>query len=432
VTLCRYFFRALPDPCREDSMNSYRIAGIDVHKKMLAVVITDIGAEGELAFERRKFGTTPEQLRLMTEWMAGNDIQSAVMESTAQYWKPVWLALEGKCELHLAQAYSNRAPKGRKRDFQDAERLVRRLVAGELVLSFVPDREQRLWRTLTHAKHQLTREKIRALNQLEAFLEDARIKLSSFVSALKGVSSRRILKALSQGETDAGKLAWLADPGLKATEEQLRDALSEAATLDPCYRAVLDVFLTRIDSAEQHIEKLEKLIAERLRQHNDAVVRLAEIPGLGADSAWQIVAEVGPEAATFNSPDQLASWIGVCPGREESAEVSRSNRSPKGNRPMRRILNQAANAALKAKGSVFQLLYQRMVGRLGHKKAVWAVAHRIARIVWKVLHDHVRYDEKGMRSNPAAARKRASRLVSQLRRMGYNVQIIAVTSEAAA
>jgi transposase len=302
----------------------------------------------------------------------------------------------------------------------------------ELVLSFVPDREQRLWRTLTHAKQQLTKEKIRALNQLEAFLEDARLKLSSFVSALKGVSSRRILKALSQGETDAGKLARLADPGLKASEEQLRDALSEAATLDPCHRAVLEVFLTRIESAEQHIERLEKLIAERLKQHNDAIVRLAEIPGLGPDSAQQIAAEVGPEAATFDSPDQLASWIGVCPGREESAEVSRSNRSPKGNRAMRRILNQAANAAIKAKGSAFELLYRRLVARLGHKKAVWAVAHRMARIVWKVLHDHVRYHEKGIRANPAAARKRASRLLSQLKRMGYNIQIIAATPEHAA
>jgi hypothetical protein len=99
---------------------------------------------------------------------------------------------------------------------------------------------------------------------------------------------------------------------------------------------------------------------------------------------------------------------------------------------VRRLLNQAANAALKAKGTAFELLYRRLVGRIGHKKAVWAVAHRMARIVWKVLHDHVRYDEKGMRTNPTAARKRASRLLSQLRRLGYSVQIIAVKPEVAA
>jgi len=165
-------------------MNAYILAGIDVHKEMLAVVIAHIAAEGALVLERRKFGAMPDQLRLMAEWLASRQVQCVVMESTAQYWKPVWRELEGKHELHPAHAQSNRAPKGRKGDFADAERLVRRFVAGELVLSFVPDKEQRLWRTLTRARHQLTREKVRLVNQMEAFLEDARIKLSSLVSDL--------------------------------------------------------------------------------------------------------------------------------------------------------------------------------------------------------------------------------------------------------
>ena len=137
---------------------SYRIAGIDVHKKMLAVVVSDVEGDGEYQFERRLFGSTPEQLRSLAEWLLEQEVEEAVMESTAQYWKPVWGALERfwkpmrqKREdagpmsgaLHLAQAQSNRGPQGRKRDFPDAERLVKRLVARELTLSFVPDGEQR-------------------------------------------------------------------------------------------------------------------------------------------------------------------------------------------------------------------------------------------------------------------------------------------------
>jgi transposase len=128
------------------------------------------------------------------------------MESTAQYWKPVWQQLEGQFELYLAQAHSNRAPRGRKRDFADAERLLRRHVAGELILSFVPNPEQRLWRTMTRTKHQLTRDRVRIHNQLESLLEDARIKLSGCISDLLGVSGRRILAALAEGETDAARL----------------------------------------------------------------------------------------------------------------------------------------------------------------------------------------------------------------------------------
>ena len=73
---------------------SYRIAGIDVHKKMLAVVVADVHVEGEYQFERRHFGSTPEQLQLLAEWLLEQMVEEAVMESTAQYWKPVWGALE--------------------------------------------------------------------------------------------------------------------------------------------------------------------------------------------------------------------------------------------------------------------------------------------------------------------------------------------------
>jgi transposase len=158
------------------------------NKSMLAVVIGDPAQEGEFQFQRCKFGTVASELLRLSAWLTEQGVQEVVMESTAQYWKPVWQELEGQCELYLAQAHSNRAPRGRKRDFADAERLLRRHVAGELILSFVPDPEQRLWRTMTRTKHQLTRDRVRIHNQLESLLEDARIKLSGCVSDLLGVS----------------------------------------------------------------------------------------------------------------------------------------------------------------------------------------------------------------------------------------------------
>jgi transposase len=165
---------------------SYRIAGIDVHKKMLAVVVSDVEVDGEFRFDRRMFGSNPEQLRSLAAWLLEQEVEETVMESTTQYWRPVWEALERYWKplrekregarrksgtLHLAQAQSNRGPRGRKKDFRDAERLVKRLVARELTLSFVPDAEQRLWRTVTRRKYQLTRDRVRLQNQLESLLE---------------------------------------------------------------------------------------------------------------------------------------------------------------------------------------------------------------------------------------------------------------------
>lgn len=404
-------------------MELYQVAGIDVHKKMLAVVVTDAGEPGVYHFERRKFGTGAEELRSLAAWLGEQGVREAVMESTAQYWKPVWQTLEGQCELHLAQAQSNRAPKGRKQDFADAERLVRRHIAGELILSFVPDEEQRLWRTMTRTKNQLTRDRVRLQNQLEGFLEESRIKLSSQVSDLLGLSGRRMLQALAEGETNAAQIAALAAPGLRATPEQLCDALSGAAHMSPLRRQIVQLFLDRLQLLERQMDQLEQSLGAALRQHQDSVTRLAEVPGLGADSAQQIIAEGGPHAATFPSAGQLASWVGCCPGREESAGVSRSDRSPKGSRHMRRILTQAANAAVKAKGSVFETRYRRLLPKLGHAQAIWAVAHKLCRVVWKILHDTVRYQEYGYRSNLRAIRQRANRLLNELRRLGYQVQI---------
>jgi transposase len=388
---------------------------------MLAVVIADAAAEGEFHFERRKFGTVASELRALAEWLAAQQVREAVMESTAQYWKPVWRELEGQCQLHLAQAYSNRAPRGRKSDFKDAERLLRRHVAGELILSFVPNPEQRLWRTLTRSKHQLTRDRVRLHSQLESLLEDARIKLATCVSDLLGVSSRRMLQGLAEGQTDAGVLAAMAEPELRATPEQLADALSAAATLSALHRRILALFLERVELIERQIATLQQTIASALRQHQEAVMRLAAVPGFGVESAAQVIAEVGPAAETFSSAAELASWVGVCPGREESAEVSKSNRTPKGNRAMRRVLNQAANASLKAKGSVFHAMYHRLVPRLGHQKTVWAIAHRLCRVAWIILHHGVEYIEYGKQRDPQAIARRTANLIRALRGLGYQV-----------
>ena len=401
-------------------MNDYRIAGIDVHKKMLAVVVAELTAAGELAFQRRPFDNTEAGIHQMRDWFVECQVREAVMESTAQYWRTVWLELEEKFRLHLAQAMSNRAPRGRKRDYADAERLVRRLIAGELVLSYVPGREQRLWRMLAREKHLARRARVQQVNALEAFLEQIRIKLSSVLSDITGVSGWRILEALAKGEPEPAKLAKLADPSVQCTREQIQAALAAAPHVCAEERAVLRQFLDRIELFGKQIADNDRLLAACLARYQDAVTRLAEIAGLGADSAQQMIAEIGPKAEAFDSPAQLSSWVGVCPGREESAGVSKSDRSPKGNRPMRRLLAQCANAAIKAKGSVFELYYRRKVAHLGHFQTVWAVAHKLCRVIWKVLHDGVRYEERGSRLNSKQEAKQLQRLKRTLRLLGYD------------
>src|ERR1700740_2834149 len=151
--------------------------GMDVNKKVLRVVVVDASMP-EQKPERRRFATMPSELHRFRIWLQEQEVEEAVIESTAQYWRSVWLELKPHMRLHLAQAFSNRAPRGRKHDFKDAERLVRRLMANELILSFVPSGEKRIWRGMTRIKVQLTRDRLRLQNEIESLLEEMRIKLS--------------------------------------------------------------------------------------------------------------------------------------------------------------------------------------------------------------------------------------------------------------
>ena len=400
----------------------YMVAGIDVHKRMLAVVVAEAKV-GEMEFERRRFQTTRSGLMELAQWLKEREVKEAVMESTAQYWRPVWLALEQTCKLQLAQARSNGARRGRKSDFRDAERMVQRLISGDLVLSFVPEEEQRGWRFLARTRYTLVRERGRVQSHIEGLLEDAQIKLSSKIKDLLGVSGRRILQALAEhkeGPLDVVGLAALGDPQLQATPEELQDALNGRWL--PRHGLLLSLHLERIQILDRQIDELYTKLGEAMKAHQQAIARVSEVPGFGPDSAMQVIAELGPQAAVFPTPGQLASWIGVCPGQQESAGHSSSDQSPKGNRTMRRILDQAAWAAVKKKGSFFQALYRRMLARSGEQQTIWAVAHRLCRLLWKILHEGVRYIEQGTPIvNVQTMNRRQRRLTAEFRKLGFQV-----------
>jgi transposase len=220
------------------------------------------------------------------------------------------------------------------------------------------------------------------------------------VSDLLGKSGRRMLEALLAGVTDPVGLAALGDRRLQASQEQLADALS--GRLTEAQRLVLRLFLGQIDQIEQHLAELDQALAKALAAHQDAIARLCEIPGINVRTAQYILAETGPLAAVFDSAGKLASWVGICPGQQESAGMSVSARSAKGNWMLRRTLSQIAWAAVASKGSEAQRRFHAWRPRLGTQKAIWAVAHYQLRVIWKVLHDGVRYRSPGYREAESA------------------------------
>lgn len=400
---------------------SHNIAGIDVHKKLLVVVIVD-AAKPDVPLQSRRFGTGSGELRHLSAWLSEYGVVEAVMESTAQYGKPVWMELEPHLRLHLAQAQSNKAPKGRKSDLADVKRLVRRFAAGELMLSFIPEPEQRSWRMVTRGRLQLIRERVQLQNQIESLLEEGGIKLSSVITDLLGASGRRILRAMAKGEASPEALAALGDKSLKCGLPALVDALT--GSMGEIHCRLLAQHLDRIELIDRQIVELNQLAAAQMQKYQDAIRRLIEIPGIGAEAAQEILAEIGPEAAAFPSAQQLASWIGVCPGSSESAGENHSGRSAKGNRFLRRLLCQAAQAAARTNDSHLQSIFKRLVVRLGYVKAIWAIAHRICKIVWNILRKGARFTEFSEARNLKAIQRAITHHLKALRRLGYSIPLI--------
>lgn len=396
------------------------LAGIDVHKKMLAVVVRrEAGEQPE--YIKRMFGTTRSEIEHLAAWLQHEGVSEVVMESTAQYWRPVWYGLEPHFQLYLTHPLKTKAPRGRKRDYRDAQRLADRWRSGDLEASFIPDAEQRSWRWLTRARVHL-KKKIGVLHcQVEGLLEEAGIKLGAVVSDLFGVSSWAMLELIVKGETDPERLVEQARGDLRKKRDQLREAL--AGRLQPRYRLLLRQCMDQVRLLVAQVEEINCELAAAMKDHAAVLVRLTQVPGINLYAAEELISEIGPHAVAFPSAEQFASWAGVCPGSKESAGVCYSSRSAKGNRYLRRLLCQIAWGAIHTKNSFFADLFARFKPRLEAKGANWAVAHRITKLIWLILHDQVAYQEKGPAPpNPRTLVRKIRRLASQFETQGMDIR----------
>jgi transposase len=386
---------------------------------MLAVVVRR-EENGQVEYEKRKFGTTRSEIEHLAAWLQKQRVEEVVMESTAQYWRPVWYGLEAHFRLHLCHPLKVRAPRGRKRDYRDAQRLADRWWSGDLEDSFIPGAEQRAWRWLTRTRVQLKRLIGVVRNRVEGLLEQGGIKLTAVASDPFGVSGWAMLKLLAKGETDVAVLAAEARGRLRKKEAQLQEAL--AGKLDPVYRMLLRQNLEQVELLRRQIEEVNEALAESMKAHTATLVRMTKIPGVDLAAAQELLAEIGPGAAAFPTADHFASWVGVCPGSQESAGVCYSHRSAKGNRYLRRLLCQIAWAAIHTKETFFAGLFARLKPRIEGKGAAWAVAHRIAKVVWLLLHQGVEYEEKGSAPNPRTLVHKFRRLMKDFARAGLDAK----------
>lgn len=399
-----------------------RVAGIDVHKKMLAVVIRRPNGT-EVEYIKRKFGTMRCEIQHLAAWLQQEGVTEVVMESTAQYWRPVWYGLEGHFQLHLTHPLKTKAPRGRKRDFRDAQRLADRWESGDLEESFIPGAEQRSWRWLTRARVHAKRKMGVIRCQVEGLLEQGGIKVTAVASDAFGASGWAILEKLAKGETDVEAMVDLAQGVLRKKSTKLREALE--GRLEPIYQLLLRQHMDQVRLLRKQVDELNEALALAMKDHVAVLCRLSKIPGVDLYAAQELLAEIGPRAAAFPSAEQFASWVGVCPGSHESAGVNYSRRSPKGNRYLRRLLMQTAWGAIHTKKTFYAGLFQRLKTKIKAKGAAWAVAHRMTHVIWLIMHEEVEYEERGQAApNPRTLARKFRKLVKEFQLQGMDVRTL--------
>ena len=368
-----------------------RCAGLDVHKASIQVCALLI-INGEIIRQSRRFGTDTAALLALADWLATLEVSHVAMESTGVYWKPVYHLLEGRFTLLLVNAQHIKRVPGRKTDVKDAEWIAELLQHGLLAPSFVPPPPIRELRDLTRERTQLVRARATVVNRIHKVLEDANIKLACVVTDVLGKSGRDMIEALIAGETDPDPLAELARGSLKKKKPALRLALQGRVTEH--HRFLLRTLMKQEDQLEGLITTYSARIDEVMRPFAEATARLTQIPGVGPRAAEIIVAEIGPDMTPFPTSGHLASWAGMCPGNDQSAGKRRSGRTTKGSQWLRTTLVQVAWAAVRTKKTIFAARYRTLVKRLGTKKALVAVGHKILTVIYAVLKNRTDYREQ--------------------------------------
>lgn len=386
--------------------------GLDVHQKHVTACLIAEQEDGTIQTETVTFGTFKRDRRALAKWARNANPGIVVMESTGNYWKSIYTALEREgVRAAVVNARHVKQVPGRKTDVADSRWLAVLARCGLLRGSFIPPEHLGNLRLIARQRQKMVGMLASEKNRLHKVLTDGGVRLSVVVSDIHGRSARLMIECLLKGGTPSEALIF-ASSRLKATPEELLDALD--GDLTPTHRFVLREILQHIRDLEARIARFDAQLLSEMEVHRWALELLQTIPGVDAVGAAMLLVEIGVDMNVFGTSQRLASWAGVCPGNNESAGKRKSSRIRKGNPYVRRLLCEMANAARRTR-SMFQGKYSGLVIRRGHKRAIIALAHKILKIVFILLSRKVPYRDSQVDYKELMVKRNAPRWLAVLR-----------------
>lgn len=368
-----------------------RACGLDVHQQSITACIMGNGMKTQI----KQFGTTTSQLESLKQWLIDNNIIHVAMESTGVYWVPVFNIIGDDFKLLLVNARHIKNVPGKKTDVKDAQWICKLLRAGLLKGSFIPPKDIRDLRNLTRYQKQLQNQIKSEKNRVHKLLQEGNIKITSVLTDIFGVAGMNILHDLSNGIVDPKELVkhMENDKRLMRKKSEALEALK--GKFDSHHQFMLKEHLELISFLENKISSADEKVKELLKNHQKDHELLQTIPGVSTRSANILISEIGTNMDVFPDENHLSSWAGLSPGNNESAGKKKSTRIGQGNKWLKTVLIQIAWSATRQKDSYLASKYYQLKQKLGSKKALVAVAHKILKYTYLVMKHKQEYKDLG-------------------------------------